>query len=79
MTQYSFDTKSQGYLASDMLLADVQMRFPDMKKSVLSRIIKFVFPECRKIINKYGYFYVGLSRINELVGLHISNRLLLSY
>ena len=49
-----------GWLASDWLLKQTQAAFPDMKSSVLSRIMKFTFPECRKVINKYGYFYAGL-------------------
>ena len=58
--RYKHVLSHPGWLAADVLLKHTKQSFPDMKSTVLSRIMKFTFPECRKVINKYGYFYAGL-------------------
>ena len=51
--------------ASDLLTA-VQKQFPELTSSVLSRVMKFTFPKCPKMLNKLGTFYTGLVRRPEV-------------
>ena len=44
------------------LLEHVQMYFPHITNIVLSRVMKFSFPDCNKFVNKQGAYYQSLVR-----------------
>ena len=60
LERYKHDKCLKNLTNSQQILAEVRRVFHDMTGRVLSRIIKFSFPDSRKVFSKYGTFYTGL-------------------